>query len=100
MLSREELEFIWETQPHGYFPKLVKELKSRNKLNKYSVTARFYELNRVEVGAAQEEVYATSSTSSAIENLKSKLRRKLSSSNDKTNIVCDYEIKLLTPAKK
>ena len=70
MLNREELEFIWETQPHGYFPKLVKELKARANLNKYLVKARVIQVNRIELDSREMEVYASSSGAKEIEKAK------------------------------
>ena len=97
MLNREELEFIWETQPHGYFPKLVKELKARANLNKYLVKARVIQVNHIELDSKEMEVYASSYGAKEIEKAKEKLRRELlSNSSSGLDIVLNYEIKMLT----
>jgi len=38
-MTREEMEYIWENEPHGYFKNIV---KTRKKLNKYKVRIRPY----------------------------------------------------------
>ena len=59
MLTRQELEDIWENKPHGYFPKMLKERKGAKK---YIVTTEVRKTNVVTIDTIVQEVWAKNAT--------------------------------------
>lgn len=101
MLTKKELDDIWENKPHGYFTKLKKTLASKEKLNKYLVTARLFEQQETEVQVVEEEVHAKNSEAFQIRDAEWRLHQRLRMVQvPGKKYVTRTEKKLLTVAKK
>lgn len=101
MLSKQELDDIWENKPYGYFTQLKKTLASKEKLNKYKITARQFKIEEVELATAEEEVYAKNQDAYQVRDAITRLQNKLTKSNGfDVGKVIRYEKKLLTSPKK
>ena len=97
MLTKTELEEIWETKPHGYFPKLVKDLKSKTKLTKFKVTGRVLEITEKEVASVSELVYAKTAKDYQIRDAEAKIRSVLyKDSRFVHGCIIRYKIEALT----
>ena len=58
MLSKQELDDIWENKPHGYFTKMVKATKGKKK---YKIKTVAYRLNEEVLGEEEAVVWAKDS---------------------------------------
>jgi glycerol-3-phosphate responsive antiterminator len=101
MLSKKELDDIWETKPYGYFTNLQKDLKAKEKLNKYKVVARLFAIKETELASIEEEVYAKNPDAYQIRDAVYRLQNKLKQSHGyNAKYVTRFEKKLLTYGKK
>jgi hypothetical protein len=78
MLSKEELDDIWESKPHGYFTKYVKDTKGKKK---YVVKTTAYRIKEEVLGEKETVVFAKAFDealkSASLENAKLGLLREL-----------------------
>jgi hypothetical protein len=78
MLSKEELDDIWDSKPYGYFTKYVKETKGKKK---YVVKTTAYKIKEEVLGEKETVVFAKAQDealkSASLENVKLGLIREL-----------------------
>lgn len=55
MFTREELDDMWETKPHGHFTKIMKDSKGKKR---FTVKTTALKTTRVELDSETEVVYA------------------------------------------
>lgn len=60
MFTREELEDMWETKPHGHFTKLMKDSKGKKR---FTVKTTALKTTRIELDSETEVVYARNAKS-------------------------------------
>lgn len=81
MFTREELEDMWETKPHGHFTKLMKDSKGKKRFTeRFKVKTTALKTTRIELDSETEVVYAKdakSATSSAHDMSSRVIRKRL-----------------------